>query len=199
MDPIYVYIVIEDDLSESVVQKIISRSSKPFDIAVVYGRQGNSWIETRISRFNYYAKGVPVIILTDLDHEDCPPKLKNDWLGQNTEHKLLFAVAVEEVEAWIMADRRSFSNYLNIGLSNIPTDVESIHDPKEFLIELAHKSPYGNIKKDIVPPQESTSVQGPGYNERLTAFVENKWNLIEAAKISPSLDRFVNKINSFNP
>lgn len=47
----------------------------------------------------------PVILLTDLDADNCAPELKRKLLGGLEQaENLVFNVAVDEAEAWLMAD-----------------------------------------------------------------------------------------------
>jgi len=81
----------------------------------------------------------------------------------------------------------------------IPTRVEEIPDPKNFLIELVRGSRKKDLKRAIVPLPKTTPKQGPDYNAALIKFVYNHWEVEEAAKNSPSLRRTIDAIDNFKP
>ncbi len=163
--PIPVNLVVEDSLSEAVVSKLLSDSGLAFRIGTRYiGRQGNGYIKNGILGFNRAARATPFFILTDLDDKSCAPSLIVDWLGEPASKNLIFRVAVREVEAWLLAHRAGFASFLGINRELVPTDVESLLDPKRTLINLARKSKRSDLRKSIVPPEGSHRRQGPDYN-----------------------------------
>jgi len=50
-----------------------------------------------------------------------------------------------------------------------------------------------------VPRPGSTATEGPDYNGRLSVFVREYWDVISAARSSPSLARAVRTIGEFQP
>jgi hypothetical protein len=198
--PIPLNLVVEDFLSESVVLKILHESGRPFAVGTRYlGRQGAGYIKKRISGFNQAAKATPFLILTDLDDEMCAPQLLQSWLSEPPSRNLIFRIAVREVEAWLLAHRDGIATFLGIQRDLIPSNVESLGNPKEVLIGLARKSRRGDIRKDIVPPDGSNRVQGPDYNGRLIRFVEESWSPARAMENSQSLSSAAKALASFKP
>ena len=166
-----VYLVVEDELSEAVLRRIIRDFRKDWVIGPVYGRQGNNYLFKHVQAFNKAAQGIPHVLLTDLDDVDCPPTLVNRLFHPNEIRYLIFCIATREVESWIMADREGFARYLGIGRSLIPSDIETINMPRETLIGLAKRSRNRSIRDDIVPKVGSTAKKGRGYNSALSSFV----------------------------
>ncbi len=199
MSPIPIHLVIEDALSESVVRKIFSRSKNKFAIGHSYGKEGVGFIKKNIKGFNHAAKGTPFLILVDLDRHQCPSQLTNNWLVEPKHHNLLFRVAVCEVESWVLAHREGFAKYLGIKTDLIPNNVDSLPDPKQFLIDLAKRAKKKTLREDIVPPISSMRKQGPNYNGALIYFIEKFWDLESAICHSHSLKRTVNVLNKFIP
>lgn len=198
--PIPVNLVVEDRLSEAVVLKIIQESGRPFAVGTRYlGLQGAGYIKRKISGFNKAAAVTPFFVLTDLDDEVCAPQLLQSWLSQPPSKNLIFRIAVREVEAWLLAHRDGIATFLGIQRDLVPSNVEDLEKPKEVLIALARRSKRGDIRKDIVPQDGSTRVQGPDYNGRLVQFVEEFWRPDRAIKNSESLSRAVSAIKSFDP
>jgi hypothetical protein len=108
-------------------------------------------------------------------------------------------VAVQEVESWVLADRDRFAKFLGIRKTLVPVDVDAIDEPKECLVNLATKSRKRELREDIVPIEGSTAKQGPDYNGCLISFVEEFWNPYEAMHNSPSLERTIKAVESFQP
>ena len=131
-------IAVEDDLSEAVIRKILP------DKYVVSKRRnptqgGSGHLKKRIRVYNKdAAKGMPIIVLTDLDKPPtperryttpvvvdygaekyrCAPTLIKKWLPVPINNNLLFRVAVSEVESWVLADRDRFAR--SLGIKGLP-------------------------------------------------------------------------------
>lgn len=200
MTDIIINLVVEDALSEAVAREMLRQSSRPFIIGSCSNRRGSGNIKNIISGLNNAAKGTPYFVLTDLDNIECPLALISDWLSQQKRHpNLIFRVAVREVEAWILAHRQSFSEFLGIPIHFIPSNVDSIADPKRFLVNLARKSKKRIIREAIVPTTKSTAQIGKDYNGQLIQFVRESWRSDEAKSCSRSLTRAINTIANFEP
>jgi len=188
-------IAVEDDLSEAVLRKILPDR---YVVGNRYMRGGFGYLKKNIHEFNIAAKGMPFLVLTDLDLAECAPTLIKKWLSDPIHHNLLFRVAVREVESWVLADRDRFAKFLGIRKTLVPVNVDAIDDPKKCLINLARES-RRNLREDIVPARRSTAKQGPDYNGRLTYFVREFWNPREAMHNSPSLARTIKAVENFQP
>ena len=136
---------------------------------------------------------------TDLDTYECPPALIVDWLQRPRHHNLLVRVAVREAEAWILADKQNFADFLGIRSALIPDDVEAIPDPKRELIQLVRRARRRELREDICPPANSTRTVGPNYNSRLSAFVQQHWNPNTARERARSLARTIDRLIAFQP
>lgn len=200
MNPIPIDLVVEDELSEAVARKLLETSSQSYALRIVYSRGGYGYIKRNIFGFNKAAKGTPYLVVTDLDTEVCAPVLIDKWFKKRTvQPNLIFRVAVREVEAWILAHRSAFAEFVGVREGLVPQDVEQIDDPKKKLIEIVRRSRRKRIREDIVPPQRSTREQGPDYNGRLVRFVEYHWDPRISAKVSRSLGKAIHRIDSFVP
>jgi hypothetical protein len=187
---------VEDDLSESVIRKILQNR---YVVGNCYKRGGFGYLKKNIAGFNNAAKSMPFLVLTDLDMGECAPTLLKEWLLVPAQHNLLFRVAVREVESWVIADTDRFARFLGIRRTLVPTYVDRIDNPKECLINLARGSHKRELREDIVPTEGSTAKQGPDYNGRLISFVEEFWNPYEAMHNSPSLERTIKAVENFQP
>lgn len=192
-------IAFEDDLSGEVIAKMILCSGKPYQIGHCFSRGGFGYLKRNICGFNQAARGMPYLILTDLDTENCAPEMMHKWLPHPKHPNLLFRIAEREVESWLLADRIGFAKFLGISRGLMPLETDSIADPKRYLIDLARRSKKRSIREDLVPRLGSTAKQGPAYNDRLISFVRDKWNISAARKISPSLERTMRSLENFAP
>jgi hypothetical protein len=200
MSPIPVHLVIEDDLSEFVVRRLLINTNREYSVGTAFGRTGFGYLRSSVSKWNAAAAaGTPIILLTDLDQNLCAPSLINDWLGGVPHPNLIFRVAVREVEAWILADRDSLSRFFRISAARIPLQPDQLPDPKQTLINLARRSRVTAIRDSIVPRRGSTAIQGPDYNGALGEFVRDHWNSRTAMQHSPSLRSAWTKFMAFEP
>ncbi|MBD2388232.1 hypothetical protein [Cylindrospermum sp. FACHB-282] len=199
MDFIPINLAVEDPLSEAVLRAILHQSNRPYKVGACYCKQGSGYLKKTINGFNNAAKGTPYIVLTDLDRIECPLELIQKWLPSPKHPNLLFRIAVREVEAWLLAHREAFANFLGVQEILIPQDVDAINDPKQTLINLAKKSKKRVLREAIVPQPNSTAKVGRDYNGQLVYFVEHFWQVEVAKSFSPSLERAVNAIAIFEP
>ena len=189
----------EDELTESLALKILASIPDQFATQTIYNRGGNGYLRRIMEGLNNAAKGVPFLVGTDLDRYECPAALIADWLRHPKHHNLLIRVAVREAEAWVLADRQAFANFLGIKITSVPADVEALPNPKESLIQLARTTRRKQLRDDICPPRHSTSKIGPNYNARLSSFVSTSWDPNSARLNSRSLDRTINRLKDFRP
>ena len=198
-DSIPINLAFEDSLSESVLRVLLRGSGRCYEVATLYTGGGFGYLRQRVRGFNNAAKGIPFLLLTDLDTAECAPVLVREWLPVSPHPNLLFRIAVREVESWLVADRENLARFLGIRVELVPFDPDSIPDPKSVLISLASKSRNRRLRDDIVPRPGSTSKQGPNYNGRLIGFVEHIWDPGVATATSASLRRTVEALASFVP
>jgi hypothetical protein len=200
MNNIAINLVYEDAVSHAVLVKLLGRYGNRYLMGRFFHANGNGWIKSRIQGLNRAAKGMPYLVLTDLDRDECAPLLIRSWLNDSPKHpNLLFRVAVREVEAWLLASREEMGQYLRVSSTRIPRQVDEIPDPKLELINLARRSRREEIRRNIPPRESSTAKIGPGYNSHLVEFIGHYWNPDEARKHSPSLDDAISALDSFRP
>jgi hypothetical protein len=199
INPILVTLAVEDVLSEFVLREIIRQSQRPYMVVNCLCRGGYGYLKKNIRHFNEAAQGIPFLVLTDLDRAECPPTLIKKWLPYPTHPNLLFRIAVREVEAWLLAHRDAFAQFLGISEKLIPKEVDAISDPKQLLINLAARSKKRELRQAIAPHAGKTATIGPNYNGKLKEFVITDWQAKIAACCSPSLQRTVNAIATFEP
>ena len=199
MSNIPINLVFEDALSEAVLHKLLERSGRNYLVGISYNASGCGWIKKKIVGLNRAAKGMPYLILTDLDRGECAPSLLREWMQHPKHANLLLRVAVKEVEAWVLGCREAFAEFLGIAEDLIPREVEGIEDAKEFVLSLARRSRKRDLRVDIVPAAGSTAKVGPDYNGRLIRFVEECWEPEVAQERSESLRRAMTALAEFEP
>ena len=195
--PLPIYIAVEDRISDAVARRLLRTCRSDFAIGATYMRGGFGYLKNNIGGFNKAARGTPFFVLTDLDQNECPPRLIAEWLPANRHPNLLFRVAVREVEGWLLADRGGFSSFLGISDRDIPTNLDSVQDPKALLLRLAARSRKVDIRMDLVPPARSERLIGPNYNGRLVEYIDRVWDPSKARLCSCSLDRTISSVNAF--
>ncbi|MBU0656401.1 MAG: DUF4276 family protein [Gammaproteobacteria bacterium] len=193
----HICLAIEDALSEAVAEKLLSTSRQPFQITQRLGNSGFGYLKRNLSKFNQLAaKVTPVLLLTDLDKANCVLDFIQSWQqGLSLSEDLLFRVVVREIEAWLLADRQAFANWLDIPITLVPNEPENLSDPKQHLLNLVRRSKKRNLKAEILPSSKSHSPVGLGYNTELIRYVNNHWDPLTAAECAPSLARAQKRIH----
>lgn len=192
-----IQLVVEDELSEAALRKLIDYSGREFTIHRVLRMGGFGQIKSRVQQFKNASHATPHIVLTDLDQYACAPELLTDWGANTLPSALLFRVAIREIEAWLLADRIGIAEYLTIPLTKIPLRPEDEPDPKRTLMNLARRSRKKRLTEEIVPAIGSRNSVGPLYNLRMGEFVRNVWNVPRAIENSIQLDRTLERISTF--
>ena len=195
----HILLVVEDPLSEFIARRLLRFVGGRLIPSAVYGKEGIGYIKRNISGFNKAAKGTPTLIVADLDSDECAPERIRSLLTAPRHPNLLLRIAVREVESWLLADRGGFAKFIGTNATRIPTAVEDIVDPKQFLINVARRSRRKSVLEDIVPLAGSTAKVGRNYNGRLHQFVFEKWNIETARANSRSLDSAIRALKDFVP
>lgn len=192
-----VVLIVEDELSDAVMQQLILASHGKLSIDRIINVRGNGQIKANVKKFALSSYSLPHVVLTDLDRHVCPATLRKDWRVPTSPTGLLFCVAVREVEAWLLADRDGIANFLQIPATKVPMLSENIENPKEALINLARRSRKKRLVHELVPEPGSAALIGPLYNARMSEFVRHGWDIQQAKTASRSLERTLNRLSSF--
>jgi len=206
MDDILVYISAEDPVTKTVIERILSFCSSRFKVFKEIPARGGE-IKSKIKELNQLALVKPVILLTDLDTEDCAPQLKSKLLNGLTQSPhFLINIAIDEAEAWLMADREGFAQYFGIPIEAIPLaklqkmgGMKSVNE-MDFSIkssmDLTHRiallSSKSEIKSQIAV--QGNACKGREYNSAMLPFIRDKWNVVSAMNNSDSLTRMVHRL-----
>jgi hypothetical protein len=191
-------LAIEDAISDAVVRRLLRTYQSGLMVFATIGQKGNAYLRAKARDLNRTAAKIPVFLVTDLDTpNDCPPSLVTRWLGAAPEEKMLFRVAVMEIESWVVADRSGASALLGVPEHRIPENTDAIAQPKEFIVNLARNSRFRRIRDELVPREGSTAAVGPAFNSRIVEFVESTWQPHRAAIASQSLARCIRRLEQF--
>jgi hypothetical protein len=182
-------IATEDELSEAIASRLVSEVPGPCYVAQPLRKGGFGYLRSRMANWRQMAERQVVFVLTDLDRVECPVAMRNDWAGlKPLPPRLLFRIAVREVESWVLADHDAIRRLMG-AVPNLPDAPDDIPDPKQALLKLAKKAPR-SVRDDIVRQGERGNLlQGLGYNTRLVNWVNSEWSPKRAAERSPSLAR----------
>lgn len=189
---ISVAVATEDLPSEQVAERLIRYIGGNVDLRL--RREGFGYLKSKFPSFCEIARQMPVLVLTDLDRAPCPHALVQAWIGQiHMPPDLVFRVVVREIEAWLLADREGFSQFLGISPRLLPHDPETLNDPKAEVLRLARRA-RAAVRRDLLPSNRSTAPQGLGYSSRLSEFAQSMWDIERACESSDSLRRALTRL-----
>lgn len=178
---------VEGLLDEAVVRRLVLDSGG--SLGAVHVKHGNQPLRAKVAGYNLAAQRAPWLVLTDLDRAySCPAALVAAWLAERSDG-MQPRVAVQSVEAWLLADRERFARFLVVPVSRVPEHAEQLPNPKATVIDLARQSRRRDIRTELVPTSGGGRSVGPGYVGRLFEFVHSHWVPAHAAQRSESLDR----------
>ncbi|MDR0764067.1 MAG: DUF4276 family protein [Synergistaceae bacterium] len=180
--------VYEDDPTYHVMLKMLGHFPDNLCVSRGIHCHGFGKIKKNIAGYNSAAMFSYFFVITDLDRHECAPSLIREWLPAKRNLKLIFRVAVREVESWLLADRENFARFFAVNPALVPFPPDEINDPKQVVFAIAKRSRKRNIREGIPPTDEYVSI-GPGYNIEFRDFIKNYWSLGDARKNSPSLDK----------
>ena len=206
-----VFIVGEDTACKAVIRRIIAFCANakhtPIQILPQQFPVRGGGIKNKIKNFNKLSVHTPVILLTDLDNNICPPMFITALLdGDRKNENFVLSIAVDEVEAWLLADREGIARYFDISIERIPfpskitmqgrVEKTEISCPCKtslyFVLQILPYSRNKTLIKQLTP--RKGAVKGPEYNIGMTPFIQNHWNIEAAMKNSDSLAGMINRI-----
>ena len=201
MADFHTFAYVEDEPSQAILTKIIDyvNSQSPNRFVLQTGfpiiTHGFGNLQKITQRFLSAAKkgGIRSIFLTDLDQKHSVQQIANEWFNiaclALLPDKLIFRIAVHEIESWIIADINGIANFLNVSPANFVTSPDDLDDPKQFLFNVI-RSKCRSAKFKEMLPQKGQAV-GIDYNPQIVSFIKEKWDIQTAMANSPSLKRAV--------
>jgi len=199
-----IYIVGEDPVTYAIIKRVLAHCSKDFEIIAELPARGGQ-IKSKMTEFNALSSSYPVILLMDLDNNGCAPQFIESMLSQKNKN-FIVNVAVDEAEAWLMADRKGFADYFRIKLDDMPSTCNTKQGGRKPVIEMdfTYKSSMylthdliqkskSNIYIQQLTPKEGAA-KGPEYNSCILPFIENSWDIDCARQNTDSLNRMITRI-----
>jgi len=200
-----VYTVGEDDVTRAVLRRILHYCNKNIEIVSELPARGGQ-ISGKLREFDRLSAYLPVILLVDLDTHSCAPELLQKLFPDGKNNRFIVNIAVDEAEAWLMADRQGFSDYFAIDIEEIPKAKPLKQGGNKALVEmgvplksslylmsrLIPKSRNADYKKQLTPLKNAK--KGPEYNDCIVPFIQEKWDIETARKNSNSLNRMIERI-----
>lgn len=181
----------------AVMTRVVGASGRPFAVTRRLVERGFGNIKASLSKYRNASHVVPHIVLTDLDRAECPAALRHGWKATDLPATMLFRVAVREVESWLLGDRHGFAQFASVAANKLPQQPEVLEDPKQALIGMVRRGRRRRLIQEIAPAPGSPIAIGPLYNERLSAFAEQVWDIDAAAAACPSLQRTRQRLAAF--
>lgn len=204
-----VYVVGEDSVTTEIVSRIIRDYAPNLHIKGHLPARGSE-IKNKMENFNKFSSLYPVVLLSDMDVDDCAPMAKENLMKgmspQNSE--FIINIAVDEAEAWLFADIQGFAKYLGVSEQYMPQPSEQkfagpkkrmeMNIPLKASYYLTHKVIVESNKKDLKEQifAPGKSCKGPEYNPALLPFIKNDWNIEAARKNSYSLDGMIKRVSA---
>ena len=186
-----IILAIEDDLSEWVARKLLCEAGYDNSEIRCTGKRGFGALQAKLGDLVAASRRFLVLLLVDLDLRACAPALVSSWLGKReVPRTFLFRVAVREIEAWLLADREAFAEFIGVPESRIERNTEEIADPKRKLLDLARRGKR-RIRAGLIPSPGAAASQGDQYNELLCEFVDSGWSSERAANHNASLRKTI--------
>lgn len=203
-----VHIVGEDQVTSSVIKRILTHCSDDFEIIQFpesYPRGGGGQIKNNIPKYNRLSETHPVVLLIDLDNNGCAPLLIKKLI-KDKNHDFIFNIAVDEAEAWLMADREGFATYFKIKMEDMPSSHQTKQGGRKTVTEmdfdyksswffthiLIQKSENPEFIQQLAPKERAS--KGPEYNSCVLPFIETAWSVENARQNSDSLSRMISRI-----
>ncbi len=190
-------LAVEDVLSFTLMEKVLAHTGRGYTVLRPMVERGVGNIRKSLAKYRTASHALPHVVLADLDQTACAPLLREQWGLSSLPESMLFRVAVREVETWVLADREGFAGFAGIPAIKLPYEPESLLDPKQTLINLVRRSRNKRLVAELVPAQGSSVSIGPLYNERLSQFVRERWDVDAAMALSPSLRRAFDRLQNF--
>lgn len=186
-----VNLVVEGASDQGAAQAVVEAAGG--SVARIITKGGKAQLDRDIVKYNCAASHAPWIVFRDSDSV-CPVHLRHRLTGAlpTIAPHFLFRIAHSMTEAWLLADRDSFSDYFSLRLAHIPKDVEELQHAKRSVLSLCANSRSRAIRRDMVTGAGET---GPLYVLRINDYASTTWRPAIAQGQSQSLRRAVDRIS----
>lgn len=151
-------------------------------------------IINRLQGYNQSAKRTPWYVQVDLGDIRCAPEARSRWLSDPAQY-LCLAIAVREVEAWLLADRDRLATFLSCPRGDVSPHPDEVPDAKEAMLRAARASRKPTTRERFLPRPGAGRRVGPEYATELIRFATTTWCPEVARQYSPSLDRAITRLD----
>ena len=185
------------------MEELVAARLLPFcghSLGDVYGKKGSDYIKAKAVHFHHLTtESAGVLVLTDFRDSKvlCIVEALKIYMHDRLPHppkNFLYCFSINELESWLLADKRNLAKFLRINASHIPENPDSEDFPKRTLVNLARKSNKPTINEGLAPPPGHVSDVGPSYIPLMSDFISNNWDIEIACCSSPSLSRCVQRL-----
>ena len=189
-----ILVVGEDDLCCVLGTRLVAACLPTWTLASApINKRGVTRLAPEVPRYINYARHVhPVLCIADTDGK-CPATLSSLWQAKGKSDDFLLRLAVQEAEAWVLADADALAQALAIPPGIVPRDPDNIADAKTTLVGLARRSSKRSVRRDFVSDFDQTKA-GSGYVRALCEVVKASWRAAVASERSPSLKRAMKRL-----
>jgi hypothetical protein len=180
---------VEGAIDEAVLATVAEHVG--FDLGVCHVNDGIRRLLTRLPGFNAAAEFEPWVVLADLDG-GLSGRCAGDFLAThlpNPAQFMYFRLAVQQVEAWLLADRAALAAFLSVREAHIPPDPDGCVNAKDAMVNVARRSRRRVIREGMVPKEGSGRSVGAGYTSLMIEFSLYHWRPDRAQISSASLAR----------
>jgi hypothetical protein len=183
-------VVYEGDTDLPVIRKLAASAGLEISYEIDCAGKGN--LDRELDGYNAAAQGSPWLVVRDLDTdapcagaflESVSPSgfVPSPWM--------CFRLAVHEIESWLMADEKGFSQFFEVDAALVPAKPDEEADPTVTMLNAVRKSRRARIRRAMLPPTGGSAQVGPLYEDTIIEFGMGPWSLARACKRSPSLKR----------
>lgn len=165
---------------------------------LVYNLGGCHQIRVKAIHYRFKAcTEAAVLVLTDFRDAQCACLLQAVeayTMGKDIPPTYLLRFAVQELESWLLADRKNLARYLGISVNMLPQNPDEESHPKRKIINLARRSGRKKVLEAMVPDERHGGAEGPGYSSFMQNFILKYWGIEAAVTHSSSLERCVRRL-----
>lgn len=182
-------------MTKAAARKIVSILGLQVGKTII--KKGITAIDKSMQQIISWSKREYVLLLVDFDRPSrkypCPVARINGWFQDSPCPEKLFArLAVNEVEAWLLADDDNMKKFLGVKSIKV-RNADDIANPKKYLIELASKR-NKFFKIGFIKRGKDGIDRGVAYNKILSEWIESEWSPCNASLHSPSLKRAIKRL-----
>lgn len=188
--PVYISVAIEGKSDEGMACAVVAHVGFTLAKPPIV-KNGKSNLDLLISKLAATNVQNPWIVFRDADAQ-CPVRLREELIRARP-HDGSFELRIVKsmTEAWLMADAKGFARYFRLSMRRMSQAPDELPHAKRALLSLMMKSDSRRIQEEMVT---KAGKAGPLYVHNLNDFAQNYWDICAARRLSPSLDRTLDRL-----